>query len=309
MKILFTGASSFTGYWFVKALKAAGNHVTAIFRKSPESYSGTRKKRVDELQTLCESVFECEFGHDAFLRVLENGGGFDLFCHHAAEVENYRSYDFDFLKALERNTKNLPLMLQKLKTHDCSTILLTGTVFEQDEGEGSHLGAVYPYALSKGLTAQVFRYYAEKLDLNLGKFIVASPFGPYEEAKFSSYMMRSWLNREIPVVQTPAYIRDNIHADLLAKAYARYAKSLFERTASSCFAPSFWVESQEAFALRLAEKMSSRLRLGCTFKINEQKEFLEPLARYNTDTISSSDYDWNEDEAWDQMAKYYLEAL
>jgi UDP-glucose 4-epimerase len=32
MRILLTGASSFTGYWFVRELAAAGHHVVAAFR-------------------------------------------------------------------------------------------------------------------------------------------------------------------------------------------------------------------------------------------------------------------------------------
>ena len=35
MKILFTGGSSFTGYWFVRELAAAGHDVTAVFRGKP----------------------------------------------------------------------------------------------------------------------------------------------------------------------------------------------------------------------------------------------------------------------------------
>ena len=50
MKILFTGASSFTGYWFVKALAEAGHEVTVIFTKDcPESYEGIRRARVKRL--------------------------------------------------------------------------------------------------------------------------------------------------------------------------------------------------------------------------------------------------------------------
>ena len=39
MKILFTGASSFTGFWFVRELAAAGCEVTAVFRGKPGSFS------------------------------------------------------------------------------------------------------------------------------------------------------------------------------------------------------------------------------------------------------------------------------
>ena len=38
MKILFTGASSFTGMWFARALASAGHDVVATFRKRPEAY-------------------------------------------------------------------------------------------------------------------------------------------------------------------------------------------------------------------------------------------------------------------------------
>jgi len=34
MKILFTGGSSFTGYWFIKELVAAGHEVVAAFRRA-----------------------------------------------------------------------------------------------------------------------------------------------------------------------------------------------------------------------------------------------------------------------------------
>ena len=45
MKILFTGASSFTGHWFVKELCAAGHEVTATFRQPASEYTDVRKQR------------------------------------------------------------------------------------------------------------------------------------------------------------------------------------------------------------------------------------------------------------------------
>ena len=47
MKILFTGGSSFTGYWFVKELAAAGHDVSAMFRRKAEDYADDlRRSRV-----------------------------------------------------------------------------------------------------------------------------------------------------------------------------------------------------------------------------------------------------------------------
>ena len=48
MKILFTGGSSFTGFWFIRELAAAGHEVTAVFRKRAEEYSDeVRRQRVN----------------------------------------------------------------------------------------------------------------------------------------------------------------------------------------------------------------------------------------------------------------------
>ncbi len=50
MKILITGGSSFTGYWFIKELSSAGHKVYATFTKKLDDYTGIRKLRVDELK-------------------------------------------------------------------------------------------------------------------------------------------------------------------------------------------------------------------------------------------------------------------
>ena len=61
MHILFTGASSFTGYWFVKGLVDAGHQVTATFRSSLNDYSGKRLERIKELLPICRPVFQLHF--------------------------------------------------------------------------------------------------------------------------------------------------------------------------------------------------------------------------------------------------------
>jgi nucleoside-diphosphate-sugar epimerase len=44
MKILFTGGSSFTGFWFIRELARAGHEVVAVFRKKPEEYPDDVRK-------------------------------------------------------------------------------------------------------------------------------------------------------------------------------------------------------------------------------------------------------------------------
>jgi nucleoside-diphosphate-sugar epimerase len=56
MRILFTGASSFTGYWFVRELVAGGHEVIAACRGDGR-YEGLRAERVRMVRGLCETRF------------------------------------------------------------------------------------------------------------------------------------------------------------------------------------------------------------------------------------------------------------
>lgn len=302
-EILFTGASSFTGYWFVNALADAGHHVTAIFRRPQEAYTGLRRQRIDGLAESCTKVFDCEFGGVPFLDMVRRKE-WDLFCHHAADATNYKSPQFDVGSAIVNNTKNLPLLLELLSKKGCSKVILTGSVFEQNEGEGGgDQRAFSPYGLSKGLTSEVFKYYSQQADMQLGKFVIANPFGPYEEPRFTSYLIQNWLQEKIAAVNTPVYVRDNIHVSLLAKAYVYFTSQLsnsFEK-----FNPSGYVESQGAFTERFAEEMRQRLGLPCEFTLAEQLQFPEPRIRVNTDPVKDLPLEFNEKGAWDALADYY----
>jgi UDP-glucose 4-epimerase len=186
MKILFTGGSSFTGYWFIKELASAGHEVVAAFRRRPDEYpDDLRRRRVSALTAICRPVFSTSFGDDHFFELIHEGN-WDLFCNHGADVSNYKSPDFDVAGAVANNTHGLPRVLDSLKNAGCTRIVLTGSVFENDEGAGSKdLRAFSPYGLSKALTWQMFRYYAQLRQMPLGKFVIPNPFGPYEEPRFT----------------------------------------------------------------------------------------------------------------------------
>src|SRR4030081_3611520 len=118
MRILLTGASSFTGYWFVRELVAAGHEVVAAFRGTG-NYDGVRAERTKLVRGLCETHLGCAFGSDAFLHVVHDSGGFDVLCHHGAEVGDYRSPDFDPYRAAASNLHRLPEVLRMLKDRGC----------------------------------------------------------------------------------------------------------------------------------------------------------------------------------------------
>ena len=65
------------------------------------------------------------------------------------------------------------------------------------------------------MTFQFFRYYCHEAGLALGKFVIPNPFRPFEEPRFTAYLMRNWREGKPAEVKTPDYLRDNIHVDLL----------------------------------------------------------------------------------------------
>ena len=302
MKILLTGASSFTGLWFARALHAAGHHVVALLRRAREDYYGDiRAQRVTELGRVAECSFGAVFGSETFLDLCRSGN-WDLLCHHAAEVGDYRSPSFDVAGALAANTRNFPDVLSAMR--GLSGVILTGSVFEADEGAGAMpLRAFSPYGLSKGLTAQFLRFYCAAAGAAFGKFVIPNPFGPFEEPRFTAYLLRQWQGGHAAEVRTPAYVRDNIHVDLLAAAYAGFAAKVAAKPGFSRTNPSGYVETQGAFAKRFAREIGPRTGLDCRVVLAHQTEFSEPLVRINTDAPDLPG--WSEAAAWDAIADYY----
>lgn len=309
MKILFTGSSSFTGFWFVKELVQAGHEVFAIFQGSSENYSGVRKERIKQISNICSVYFDCSFGSESFFSLVNSQNHWDCLCHHAACVTDYKSSDFDILRALHQNTFKLKGVLERLKEKQCSKVVLTGSIFEQDEGQGTlPLRAFSPYGLSKGLTSDVFAYYCEVHQFNLGKFVIPNPFGPYEDPRFTAYLMKNWLNHLPAQVETPAYIRDNIPVSLLAKSYVSFVNSLDSKPGFKRFAPSCYAESQGLFAQRFASHVQSRSNLACELILKPQTVFTEPEARVNTDQLDWKSLGWDESKSWDDLVRYYLQS-
>src|SRR5262249_52896453 len=101
MRVLLTGASSFTGCWFACELAAAGHEVTVTHRAS--SYDGVRRQRVARVAETCRAVHRVAFRDDEFVNLVA-GGGFDILCVHGARVAGYRDPAFDVAAALAENT-------------------------------------------------------------------------------------------------------------------------------------------------------------------------------------------------------------
>ena len=308
MKILMTGASSFTGYWFAKTLAEKGHQLTLTFTKSRTAYSGLRGQRVELLEKLSgvTCLWNHSFGTDHFLTLLDQK--FDVVCHHGAFVEDYKSLSFDVARAVAENANHCQEFITRAKQAGVQKIVLTGSVFEANEGTGTTpLVSFSPYGLSKTFTWETFRYWAWKQDIPLVKFVIPNPFGPYEEPRFCNYLVQNWAKGITPSVKTPDYVRDNIHVDLLAECYTSAIENRNEKI--TVVAPSGYTGSQKEFTLDFAKEIGARLNMMHEVKFDVQENFDEPLARTNTSPAVDMCSNWKEEKAWDQLADYYKQML
>ena len=261
LRILITGASSFTGSWFARGLAAAGHDVTATFRR--REYDGLRGERVRLVCAVARPLWGVALG--------DVTGEYDVVCAHGAEATDYRSPAFDADAAVAENTRGLDRLSGR--------IVVTASAFEN--------GVETPYAESKRRTTAAFRAAGAAV------FVVPNPFGPWEEPRFTSYLARTWLAGEVAAVNTPDYVRDNVHVQALARAYVRFVESNAAHAA-----PSQYRETQGAFAQRFARELEPRLGVPCRLELREQTDWSEPRELVNDDPVDGP-------EPWDELAAWY----
>jgi UDP-glucose 4-epimerase len=310
MKILLTGASSFTGYWFAEALAAAGHYIVAPLRGSLDSAGDQqRAERLRRLKNKVEIVPACPFGTPSFLDIAGHQD-FELLCHHGAEVGDYRNPDFDIAGAAQKNTRNMRGVLRAMSARGLKGVVLTGSYFEYDEGAGSQpLVAFSSYGVSKGLTAQIVRHHCAELAISFGKFVIPHPFGPLEQPRLGAYLARVWAADGIAEIKTPTYVRDNIHVSLLAACYLRFVEETGYAPTVRKLNPSGYVESQGAFVERVAKEIGRRTRRACRVASMRQTEFPEPMIRVNMDPAQQYAANWDETAAWDSYAPQFEHAI
>jgi nucleoside-diphosphate-sugar epimerase len=302
LRILLTGASSFTGLWFAQALARAGHSVVAVARAAAYA-DGLRQARMDRVAAVAEVATGAPFGSDAFLAALQHRGPFDVLALHGAEVGDYKSPSYDLDAAAAANTLNVDKVFAAARAGGASRVVLTGTVFEPGEGRGTEpLVSFSPYGTSKAKTAEIVRAAAEAAGLAYAKFVIPNPFGPWEERRFQRLVMTRWSKGEGVHIDQALYVRDNVPVDLMALAYAATVEGRF----GAYCAPSCYAEPVGAFFERMARQVRARTGWACPLTLAETQVFAEPEARTNLTALDAEALGWSEAAFWDAYVDHYL---
>lgn len=290
MKILLTGVTSFSGAWFADAMISSGLEIVGFTRNS-EPMTESQLSRITWLRQRNEQftlVSNLKGQH------LE---GIDVLCLHGTATLDYRDPNFDTNLAVK---KTLEVSKELRDFFEPTVVIHTGTFSERDESIGELPRKSFNnYSESKSLIYEAHQelFRASKLI----KYVMPNPFGPLEPAKFTDYLLKSWAKNEVPIVNTPNYVRDNVPIDLLAKHYAEIALNSKNFLGSS-ISPSKYIESVGQFSARYAKNINQRC--GETYEVSMKKnhEYQEPRIRVNLDYCEDLVTDWDEEESWDQIA-------
>jgi nucleoside-diphosphate-sugar epimerase len=302
LRILLTGASSFTGMWFAEALARAGHSVVAVGRGT--SYADPlRQTRMARVASIAEVVVDAPFGTAAFMAALEQRGPFDAIALHGAEVGDYKSPDYDMEAAVAANCLNADQVFAAARRQGVGRVVLTGTVFEPNEGKGTEpLVSFSPYGTAKALTGERQKAAAQDAGLAVSKFVIANPFGPWEERKFQRLVMTRWSRAEAVHIDQALYVRDNVPVDLMALAYVGTIEGAFGDYCS----PSGYAGTVGSFFEKMAAEVRPRTGWACPLTCATSQAFNEPENRTARTKLDRHALGWSEAGFWDAYADHYL---
>jgi len=303
MKVLFTGVSSFTGFWIANYFGINGYDVDAILtKKTITQYDSIRTNRLLKLNSNIKLIYDCKFGDNNFLSLLKNNK-YDIIIHHASYVNSYNSNNFDWKFAIDENTHNIENVIQEISLNPNVIFAFSSTVFEK--GGVTMEQPINKYALSKKISKDIIEYFCYKNNIKFTNIYIPNPFGPFEDLKLNYHVLNSWQHEKEVIINTPTYIRDFLPVDLLAISYFDHIFSLQNiNTINNSFSPSGYRMNIHNYILFLSNKLFDLTGNRKFFKSNNQENYNEPLELINDYNVLSNKK-WNEDYFWVQYFNYY----
>jgi hypothetical protein len=297
--ILLTGITSFTGMHFASSLLDNGREVFG-FSRDLGKLNKMQQARLTQLRKKY-----------ANFRILENNSVKSLkevgiLCLHGADASNYKSGLFNKEAALENFWKIADDLICNLKP---KKILYTSTYFEKNVAFG--VDSNLSFNEYSNFKTSAWENLQEKYskELPISRYIIATPFGPYEEKRLIWHLLQSWAKDGIAELQAPSYIRDYVPISILSKHYNWAIGECISNEKELHFSPSFYAESNISFAQRYGLELQKRRNLSIDVKPSKHETYNEPLVRVNKKHIYEDVERISEIEVWDEVIEEALKMI
>ncbi len=282
MKLLFLGASSFTGYHFVKKISKTKKYkIYCTLTKNISEYDSIRLKRIKLLYKNKNIIFlnKMKFGDKKFLDLICKTK-FNYICLHHASTKNYNDDSkFNLERSLKENTSNINKVFSKINKQ--AVIILSNTIFQKIISK--RYKAVNKYGISKSIAYDQIKKYCKKHNLKFKSIFITNPWGILEEKKLNHYLINNWLKDKSTFISHPSYIRDNIYIDKLSKHYLNMIKS---NTKKIDYFPTGHSSSNKVFIEALKNKFEKFFNKKARVTYAKNAVYNQPICRINGNRIS-----------------------
>ena len=296
MRLLFLGASSFTGYHFVNKISDnKQNKIYCTLTKNLNKYKSTRLERIKLLNKKKNIFFikKVKFGDKKFIKLLSRKK-FDIICLHHASTKNYNNdLKFNLNKSIKENTPNLRKVFSKI--HNQTTIIVTNTIYQKINEK--KYKAVNKYGISKSITYDKIKSICKEFDFKLKSIFITNPWGILEEKKLNYYLINNWLKNKKTFISHPNYIRDNIYIDKLTKYYLKILNS---NSTKINYFPSGYCSTNKVFIEAFKIKFEKFFNKKVKIEYANNAKYSQPMSRINGKKISKKIF------IKEDLRKYFL---
>ena len=298
--ILFTGVTSFSGFYFVKKMSENKNfRVFCILTKNRTSYDFLRKKRIDLISKKknVHLIFNIKFGDRNFIKLLKKVF-FNIICFHHSYTKNFSSdKKFNFLKSLKENLNNVEQVFNHISKK--STIIISNSYFQKSLKK--KYNSFSKYGTSKDITYETYKQFCNLNRIKYKSIFINNPWGVLEGKKLNYYLIKSWFEQRKTIIKYPLYIRDNINIEQLSK---KYNKIVLSKSLTKEYYPTGYCSSNKVFVEALRGEFEKFFKIKTKVKYLKNSKYNEPLIRTNSKKITKK---VKFKEKLDDYFKYYYD--
>ena len=306
-RVLFTGLSSFTGYWFTEKLAEKGYKVVGCLSHNKSDYNSDQTERLNQANSSIRIEQNVSFGSESFLQLISDFKP-EVFSFHHALVAGYKDPSFNVDNAILNNLNNYQEVIKRLTESGCKQIIMTRSIFEKGLGKTDVESDISPYGHSKRKTFETFSQAVPK-DIKLRSFVICNPVGRYEGNNLTSYLIKCWIEAKPASLMQPKLVRDYVPIDLLSNSYAQFIEAN-----EQMIIPSHLPVSNYEYARKLGDITRKLKNIQTPIDTtNEKYDQNEAFVRTGIDKVDFTNKDqeelfWEEfvNQIWDRHNKHDL---